>query len=63
MRKKGENLEIIEEDYTLSGDRMILFERMRKLYPKGKIEAQKKFCYEISVYRIDHYLNQIFNRS
>jgi hypothetical protein len=46
---------------TLAGKRKELFENMRKLYPKGKKEAQISMCEELEDKRVDYYLNNIFN--
>lgn len=60
-RKKLEIVEGITKDIpTLTGNRKILFENMRKLYPKGKIEAQIDLCNEIHDSRVDYYINTVF---
>jgi hypothetical protein len=63
MARKKE--EIIRGDMnnisTLTGKRKDLFENMRKLYPKGKKEAQISMCIELEDKRVDYYLNNIFN--
>jgi hypothetical protein len=51
-----------EKDFKLTGRRKVLFETMRKLYPKGNPEMQFKMCDELHDGRIEHYINSIFNR-
>lgn len=61
-----EKTKIIEESeeniLKLTGKRKILFETIRKLYPKGNIKAQYEMCEELHDERIEHYINSVFNR-
>ena len=54
-----EKNKIIEEPtekiLKLTGRRKILFETMRKLYPKGNPKAQSKMCEELHDERIEHF--------
>ena len=52
--------EIVDKNSTLTGRRKILFDNMRKLYPKGKKEAQEKLCLELSEDRVEHYIKNVF---
>lgn len=61
-RKKTEILREYQEDITiLTGKRKILFENMRRLYPKGNERAQIGLCVDLDESRLDHYINCIFN--
>jgi len=61
MKIKSEIFEeILDKNPTLTGRRKILFDTMRKLYPKGKKEAQLKLCLELSEDRVEYYIKNIF---
>ncbi len=60
--KKSKIIRGIQEDSSiLTGKRKNLFDRMRKLYPKGNESAQTIMCVELSEERVDYYLNNVFN--
>lgn len=61
-RKKIDIIREYTEDVsTLTGNRKILFERMRKLYPKGNEKSQIGLCLDLDDSRIEYYINNIFN--
>lgn len=61
MKIKSEIFEeILDKNSTLTGRRKILFDTMRKLYSKGKKEAQVKLCLELSDDRVEYYIKNIF---
>lgn len=51
-----------EQHIPLHGDREVLFERMRDMYPNGDEWMQRKFCLEVDESRIDHYINRVFTK-
>lgn len=51
-----------EKEFNLTDRRKVLFETMRRLHPKGNPDMQSKMCEELNDERIEHYINNIFNR-
>ena len=61
MKIKSEIIEeIVDKSSTLTGRRKILFNNMRKLYPKVKKESREKLCLELSEDRVEHYIKNVF---
>jgi hypothetical protein len=61
--KKNKIIESFEiEEIELTGRRKVLFENMRKLYPKGNPKMQYKMCYDLTDDRVDYYINYVFIR-
>ena len=60
MKKHRILSDSIGKNIKLTDRREILFETMRKLYPKGNPDMQFKMCDELSDKRVEYYINSVF---